>query len=614
VNPNVDSILMAQVNMLGKHVVADLQQQGFKGVVTGMRFNAFFEGTMSKTPLWHNMVGILSEMASVRIATPLFLPRGSLGRYGSETSRYSRVTDFLDPWPGGWWRLRDIIDYEKALTYSLLDLAATYKEQLVMNFYTLNRKAIEKGKQVPPFAYIISLDQHDPNSASEMLKRLQLNGARIYRCESPFTYQQRNFPAGTFVIPLSQPCRPCIKDLLEPQKYPDLKQYPGGPPAPPYDVTGWTLHLQMGVDIVPLMQHLKLQLLQTEKFDFNSTGIVSLSRSATTYLIEGRYNHSFTAVNELLKRKFPVYRSKREIIVGEKTFPAGTFIIPAVKNLAPVLQSLSDSFDVPVYGVPGVPLTSGSRQMSPRLGLYHPWTASMDEGWTRLVLDAFRFSYKKLHNAELRSGKLNEKFDVIILPDLTIPAIIEGRRRWDPKEPFLNTPLLPEKYRGGIGGTGVAALIAFVRGGGTLITFGEACNFAMEKLRVPAENVIKGCSRSEFYSPGSLLEVELDTSQPLAYGLPGSVAIRMTNSPVFRLLPHTKESKAIGYYGEDDPLLSGWLIGADKLAGKTALAEIPIEKGRVILFGFRVQSRAKTHGTFKLLFNAILTSRNSLKP
>ena len=126
---------MAETNMLGKHVIADLHEQGFKGIITGMRFNAFFEGTMSKTPLWHNMVGILSEMASVRIATPVYLPCGSLGRYGAEIPKYSRVTDFLDPWEGGWWRLRDIIRYEKAVTYSILDLAATYKKKFMMNFY-----------------------------------------------------------------------------------------------------------------------------------------------------------------------------------------------------------------------------------------------------------------------------------------------------------------------------------------------------------------------------------------------------------------------------------------------------------------------------------------------
>jgi hypothetical protein len=234
----------------------------------------------------------------------------------------------------------------------------------------------------------------------------------------------------------------------------------------------------------------------------------------------------------------------------------------------------------------------------------------MDEGWTRLVLDNYRYSYKQLYNDEIKKGKLAAKYDVIIIPDLSIPTIVEGkRRRRGRSEPVLGDALKPKKYRGGIGKEGIEALTVFIKAGGTLIVFGDASDFAIEKIRVPAVNVLKDLDRKEFYSPGSLLQIELDTTQPLAYGLPRQIAIRMTNSPAFRLLLHIQETRAIGYYGEDNPLLSGWLIGAEKLAGRTALAEIPIEKGRVILFGFRVQSRAQTFGTFKLLFNAIHTSR-----
>jgi hypothetical protein len=245
----------------------------------------------------------------------------------------------------------------------------------------------------------------------------------------------------------------------------------------------------------------------------------------------------------------------------------------------------------------------------PRLGLYHPWTASKDEGWTRLVLDNHKFSYKQIYNKEIKQGKLAEKYDVIIIPDLSIASLVEGKRGWRSSN-HLGSPQKPEQYRGGIGKEGIKTLTDFVKAGGTLICFGEASNFAIDKMRVPAVNVLKDKKGNEFYSPGSLLKVELDLTHPLAYGMPKHTAIRMTDSPAFRLLLHGQESRAVAYYGEDNPLLSGWLIGAEKLAGRTALAEIPIEKGRVILFGFRVQSRAQTYGTFKLLFNAIYLISN----
>jgi hypothetical protein len=231
----------------------------------------------------------------------------------------------------------------------------------------------------------------------------------------------------------------------------------------------------------------------------------------------------------------------------------------------------------------------------------------MDEGWTRLVLDKYRFSYESLHNDRIKKGKLAGAFDAIILPDMSVTRIVDGRRRKSEK-PMVGSSEPPEEYQGGIGEEGVEALKTFVESGGTLIAFGEASDFVIEKLRVPAVNVLKDLEREAFYAPGALLEITLDRAQPLAYGMPERAAIRFTQDPAFRLLPYIRESKAVGYYRDGDPLLSGWLIGPEKLAGKTALAEIPVEEGRVILFGFRVQSRAQTFGTFKLLFNAIYTS------
>lgn len=607
VNPNVHSTVMAGVNMLGKNVVADLHAQGFKGVITGMRFNAFFEGTMSKTPLWHNMVGILTEMASCRIASPIFLPRGSLGRYGAEISKYSRVTDFLSPWEGGWWRLRDIIDYEKALTFSVLDLAATYKKKFMTNFYSMNKTSIEQGKTEAPYGFIIPLDQHDPNSASEMLKRIEINGGKVYKSKSSFVYDGRTYAAGTYIIPLSQPCRPFLKDLLEPQMYPNLERYPGGPPLPPYDVTGWTLWLQMGVNLLEMKTPIDTEIALTTSYDF--TVPAKTGTTAKTFLFERRFNHSFILLNKLLKAEMDVYWTKEEFKSDNKIYPAGTFLVPAQKGVAAKLESLAKEWQVPVQGISDELAqlkVKKTKARLPRLAVYQPWATSKDEGWTRLVLDVFKFSYSSLHNAEIKKGNLNAKYDVIIIADMSTETITDGIHRWWYRgEPRIGDTKKPAKYKGGIGKEGVKALKTFVLTGGTLITLGNASNFAIDKIRVPALNVLKNVKSKEFYAPGSLLRLHLDTSHPLAYGMPETTSIRVTNSPAFRLLLHVQESHAVGYYDQENPLLSGWLIGADKLAGRTAFAEIKTEKGKVIMFGFRVQSRAQTYGTFKLLFNSI---------
>ncbi|MFQ5753893.1 MAG: M14 metallopeptidase family protein, partial [bacterium] len=289
VNPNVPPSLMASVNMLGKHVVSDMHDQGFQGVVTGTIFNAFFEGTMSKTPLWFNRIGILTEAASARIATPIFFPKTSLRGMGIDLPNYSQQTNFLDPWPGGWWHLRDIIEYEKAATYSMLDLAATYKEKFKKNFYRLNKDAIETGKQGHPFAYVIPIEQHDPNNAIELLKRLRIANVDVYQAQEDFSTNQGEFKRGAFIIPLAQPTRAFIKDVMEIQEYPNLLEYPGGPPRQPYDVTAWTLPLQMGVEVVkidvPFSAAMNLTL--NPKLIVNSDNI-----SSGWLAIERRNNHS----------------------------------------------------------------------------------------------------------------------------------------------------------------------------------------------------------------------------------------------------------------------------------------------------------------------------------
>lgn len=599
VNPNVSSLLLTEVNALGKYMTSSLTGQGFTGIVNGMSFNSYFEGTMSKTPLWHNMIGILSEMASVRIASPLYFPRGSLGKYGAEIARYSRRSEFLSPWSGGWWRLRDIIEYEKAATWAMLDYAVRFKTRIKQNFYDLNRQAIVSGKERPPYQVVVPLEQQDPNTAQLMLERLQLAGVQIKHATADFTCQGKTYAAGTFLIPLAQPERAYIKDLFERQKYPNLRQHEGGPPLRPYDFTGWTLPLQMGVNAFFSDEPLTVTTAQVDRFTFSEIPEIP---SAAGYKMEARFSNAYKLANDLLKAGVSIWRDPAN----------GDFLIKKHKGLTEKLNALSTKYAVPVQAADQVNPENSQLQQPVRLAIYQPWRASIDEGWTRYVLDAYHFPYKILHNEDIRKGNLEGKYDVLILPSMSSDRLLEGKsKRPDekkPKEPLIGAPQMPKRFRGGIGKDGQQALKDFILKGGTLITFRESCNFAIDKLRVPAVNVVKKKSRSDYFAPGALLQMQLDKSHPLSWGMPEQAAVRFTTSPVFRLLTHNQESNAVGYFNEDNPLQSGWLIGAPLLAGRTALAEIKTARGKVLLFGFGVQSRAQTYGTFKLLFNAILNS------
>lgn len=597
VNPNVPPSLMANVNMLGKHVVSDMHDQGFTGLVTGTIFNAFFEGTMSKTPLWHNRIGILTEAASVNIASPVFFPKTSLRGMGIDLPEYAQQTNFLDPWPGGWWRLRDIIEYEKAATYSILNLAATYKDKFKENFYRLNKQAIDAGRNTPPYAYAIPVQQNDPNNAVEMLKRLRIANVDIYAAREAFSTKQGSFPAGTFIIPLAQPARAYIKDLMEVQHYPNLREYPGGPPRQPYDVTAWTLPLQFDVNAVALEEPLKIQMDKVEP-TLEVTSVVQPGPVA----VERRFNHSYKLVNALLQSGVRV----RQLDGDWQQLEKGTFILDVNPKNREIIGQKCRALQVPVTKInpqSDIPLAPVKQA---RIAIYQPWLPwAYDEGWLRLVLDNFGFKYTILHNEDFKKhGNLRDRFDILIFGSQNTDWLVSGKPAKQPPQK-LGQPKTRKKYVGGIGNEGVTTVKQFLHHGGRILFLGEACNFAIEKLNLPADNPLKATKREDYFAPGSLFQVDLDKSSHLTYGMRNRVAIYKNRNLVLRLRPYNRRIDETATFAGGQSLLSGWAVGQEKLANKVALAEIPVGEGEAILYAFRVQHRGQTYGTFKLLFNAL---------
>jgi hypothetical protein len=597
VNPNVPPALMASVNMLGKHVVADLHHLGFTGVATGTIFNAFFEGTMSKTPLWHNRIGILSEAASARIATPLFFPKSSLRGMGIDLPDYSQQTNFLDPWPGGWWRLRDIIEYEKAATYSMLELAATYKEKFKGDFYRLNVEAIATGKAGSPFAYVIPQNQHDPNSAVELLKRLRLANVDVYQAQADFSTGTGDFKMGDFVIPLAQPARAYIKDLMEIQQYPNLREYPGGPPRQPYDVTAWTLPLQMGVRAVEI----------EEPFSANLTVIVEPKVTVQTdvspgwFAVERRFIHSYKLVNSLLKNGFEIFQLEE----SAQQFSVGTFLFQITAPKISLLKEQISLFEIPVTAIADSQNLKMRKVQSARIAIYQPWIPSAyDEGWLRLIMDNFGFEYTIVHNGDFKErARFSNSFDVLVFGSQDGELIFEGRNS-KAGEPTLGEPKIKKEHSGGIDKIGVEKVRQFLEDGGAALFLDEACDFAIEHLQLPANNILKDIKRDDYFAPGSIFEMNLDTSSPLTFGMINKASVYMNNAVAFEMKAYGREIRETGYFGNNRLLQSGWVVGEDMLWDKVALAEIPVGDGVAVLYGFRVHHRGQMFGTFRLLFNA----------
>ncbi|HXF05839.1 MAG TPA: M14 metallopeptidase family protein [Blastocatellia bacterium] len=589
IDPNIDPILVQGMNYLGMSMAADLTAEGKKGIVVNAIYDLWTPARHYQC--YHGGLRILTESASVKLATPVEIPfeRLEVGRgYNGKQSSWN----YLEPWPGGLWRLRDIVDYQLSAFFSLLGTAARDRERFLRNFYLVGKRAVERRS--PPYAFVIPAEQKDPWTTAKMINTLRFGLVEVGRARASFEADGRTYPAGSFVIKLAQPYGSFAKTLLERQKYPDLREYPGGPPKRPYDVTAHTLPLLMGVEVVEVARPFSVDLEPVDRAEPPAGGLVK-GRSRVGYLIKPDGVNEVVALFHLLKSGVKVYR-----LMGPDVRP-GTAFIPADARAETVLESVARRLALQVEAASHRPNGPALELRLPRIGLYKSYVASMDEGWTRWIFDQFEIPYTSIYDKDIRAGGLERTFDVIILPENSARAIIEGHRRGAP-DPRSGTQM-PDEYTGGIGDQGVNNLRSFIEAGGTLITLNTASDVVVERFGLGIKDVLAGVSNREFYCPGSILKVNVDTTHPIAFGMERETPIWFEEGPAFEAPPG---ARVIASYGTGSPLLSGWLLGGEKLTGKAALVDLPLGRGRAVLFGFRPQYRGQSYATFKMFFNALL--------
>ncbi len=519
IEPNVDPLLVDGVNALGTAIAWELAGEGKTGIAINALYDAWTPARAYQH--YHGGVRILSEAASAKLASPIDIPFDQLATRARGFDPRERSWNFTNPWPGGRWTLRDIVSYQTDGAYALLENAARYHDRWLANFLVVEGRAV-RGWKGWPYAYVIPRQHQDTVGLATLLGILRRGQVEIRTALHPMTIGGQRFPAGSYVVVLRQPYAAFAKTLLEPQHYPDLRLYPGGPPLPPYDVTANTLPLLMGVTAVPARDSLRI-------------------------------------------------------------------------GLSPPLE--------PPAATPGYPGFSGPD--APRVALYRSYVnntdkGAIDEGWTRWVFDTWKVPYASVVDSVVRAGKLNDQFDVIVLPDQEPHDLLEGL----PRE-------YPAPYAGGLGPEGVKALRQFVSDGGTLVALNDASRFAVEQLLLPVRNVLEGVADDEFYAPGSIFRLELDTGDPLARDMPAQSVAWYESGPAFEVLD-SSAARVVGRYPTDPDrvLLSGWALHPERVAGRAALVEVKLGSGRVVLFGFRPQYRGQSIATYPLLFNSLqLTTR-----
>lgn len=613
-NPNIPALNDDMLMIIGGHMAAALTRAGKTGVLHSALYDSWWQGGFRNTVYRHNMIGILTEAASVNIASPVFQRYNELQGGPRGMPSYGISSNFPQPWPGGWWRLRDIVDYEELATMSLLNLMTAYHDLFQSNTITMAREAIESGAAEPPYAWLVPASQRDDATAASMLERLHATGVEVHRALEDFTADGIEYPAGTFVLFCAQPFRNHLNDMMEAQVYPDRSLYPGGPPEPPYDMAGWTLPLQMGVKRIEVNHPFECQVEILEAIPFPAG---RMNGSGDGYLLRPGRNDDFRLLNRLYKQGVPV-----QIVLtdedGDSGIPAGTFYIPDHETVEENKQQLLDGISCILEGADRPRNVNLTDIAPPRLALYRSWRPQIDEGWTRLVLDDFEFDYVSLMNAEIRAGDLRDRYDCIVLPSQSVSSILDG---------FAPESTDP-RYTGGIGTDGIVALQDFVHDGGTLVCIDESCNLPVETFNIPVKNILEHVPSTEFWCPGSILRVAVDPDHPVGFGMPDWISGYFRNSQAFELVKEAKNGSSADTEDENDSrnpavrypasviarysdtvlLESGWIEGADIIKDKPAIVEVQYGEGRIILLGFRVQNRGYTHGTFRLLFNSIVRS------
>ena len=602
--PNVQPFLWRGVNLLGTHMAYDLQKNGFKGVSHGRSFTGWWIGACDDTSWLHNVIGLLSEMASPRVASPIYIDPTEI-----PDSYTEKRMEVLDPWPGGWWRLRHLVDYELTLSKSLIRAAALHKEDFLFNSYLMYRNSITSRDKGEPYAFVISRNQHDYPTTLRLLETLQFGGVEIHQAKEDFLAGGKPYPAGSFVVLLSQPYKPYAWALLERQKYPDLRQFPGGPPIPPYDNAGWTLPLQMGVACDPILEPFRTRLEKLAKID----SLPAWSPAQAPYLVlDSRLNASYSTVHGLLRNNAEVWRTREPIAGKGFEAAAGSFLLKNTSEVGQSLAALQDKWHMPVYTLQDISSLPKDGVKNRRVALYQSWRANMDEGWTRYFLDDFGIPYTTLHNSDIKGQKeekvnLREKYEVILFADESADIIKTGKPAPSSEYARYITPM-PAEYEGGIEKEGVEALKSFVEQGGILVLLNGACELAFKELEVPARDVLSRLERTKFFCPTSILKILVDNTKPIGYGMPEEASAVFSDSVAMSTSIPTGDwdRSVVAGFPKDNILLSGWLLGEEYLSRKAAVVDTRYKKGHIILIGIRSQLRAQSHGTYKFILNALL--------
>lgn len=595
IRPDGDPLVWREMDWYGAHIAQDEEIHGKTGVINGAYYTGWGHFGFHWITPFHNIAGMLTESATTRLGTPIYIQPDQLTGARYNFPEYEEQINFPNPWPGGWWRVRDIVEQQKIAALALLDISAKNRKLILKSSYLKASRQTERGKNADTKAYIIPATQHDAPTMEKLVNILLGQGIEVHKSENGFTHENRNYGAGTYVVSMAQPKQGLVRWLLGETHYPDnfYTRNVDGSPKRPYDMSTDTINDYMMVDTVPVGSAVMADL-NVVMDRVHTAG--SVESSDNGYVMDGRLNESFTALNMLYEVGVDVSR----VDESGNGLRAGDFIVTGSVDydyLNQIAAETGVSFKAAPAGIDARPM----KQL--KVGLYRRYLAgNMDEGWTRWLLEQYKFPFDQLYDKDLTEDNLKQ-YDVVILPNDNMTRLRGSDEDYAAQ--------FPPEYRSGLQEDETEALKAFVSNGGSLVVLGDAGEYAIDEFHLPIENAVEGISTKDFWSPGSTLKMTFNNEgNKIAYGMPDDgVALFLVSNDVYKVKRNTRNFRVnrIASYKDRDILKSGWLLGEDHIANLAVGVTVTHGEGDVVLTGIRPQFRAQTHGTFKLLFNALVS-------
>ncbi|MFO7978707.1 MAG: M14 family zinc carboxypeptidase [Bacteroidales bacterium] len=609
----VDETLWNWTWVFGSNMSRDMTAKGLSGISQNYLFDDYWPGS-TQTSLWKNTISLLTEAASAQLATPVYVEANELQVSGKGLSEYKKSIRMPMPWPGGWWHLGDIVEYELESMVSIIKTGSHWHQEILTWRNDLTRKQIRLGREEPPYHYIIPRQQHDAGELHQMIKLLERHGIDIYEAREDVTLGSMNVLQGDIVIPMSQPFRPFIKEVMESQEFPVRRYTPDGDIIRPYDITSWSLPLHRGITSVEMDQYY-------ESLDQAIQATTADDLFAPVQLPEGNYlvfpanlNESYRAAFSAMAKGIDVARSQNSFSHQGTQIPAGSFLIEQGRRNRQDLEQIVTGLSVAPVALEEKPEAGFTNIKLPRIALVEHWMHDMDGGWTRFLFDQYGIPYQVIRPGDMADTDLDDQVDVVIFPDAGKSQLMTGRYE---RGGQVSIPFYHPDFAKGMGKDGWKKVLAFIEQGGKVLSWGGSVELfygLMEPgddipaFRFPVSDAAEGLKRQGFFAPGSFLQVSLMGDHPLTLGMPAQIGVFHRTEPIMRTsIPvFGMDRRVIAQFPEKDILLSGYAENEKRLENLPAMVWMQKGEGQVVLYSFTPNFRGSTPVASKLIFNGLL--------